>query len=382
MSSPKAPINWVNMVLFTTTPLLAIILVPAYGFSYGYHPSSWVLFIVMMGFCGLSITAGYHRLWSHKAYKAHPLLRVIFAVGGACALQNDILHWASDHRRHHRHVDDNDKDPYSAGMGFWYSHIGWILRDYPSAREDFSNVKDLQADPVVSWQARHYLSLVLLTNIALPLGLGFLIGDPIGALLLAGLLRLVLSQHVTYLINSLAHLWGRQTYSKDSSARDNPVIALLTYGEGYHNYHHTFQWDYRNGIRWWHYDPTKWLIKTCSWLGLTRDLKRCSPYEIEVARLTMQFEHASAHCQALQHAEKWLEKVENEYRQLSQTLQLWYEHRQKWYAARASRIQDKLPHWDIRELHDSYREMKYKLKIQQQRWQRLMQAFPATPALA
>ena len=99
-------------------------------------------------------------------------------------MQNDILNWASDHRRHHRHVDDNKKDPYSAGRGFWFSHIGWILRNYESASNDFSNVQDLERDPIVMWQHRNYLSLVLLANLALPAFLGFINGDIIAGLLL------------------------------------------------------------------------------------------------------------------------------------------------------------------------------------------------------
>jgi stearoyl-CoA desaturase (Delta-9 desaturase) len=375
LSDVKPPVNWTNMILFTLTPLLALTLVPLYGYMYGYDLFEWMAFIVLAGFCGLSITAGYHRLWSHKSYKAHPVLRVIFALGGACALQNDVFHWASDHRRHHQHVDDNDRDPYSAGRGFWFSHMGWILRDYPSGREDFSNIKDLQQDPILRWQHKHYLTLVILMNIGLPALLGFINGDIIGSLLLAGLLRLVLSQHVTWLINSLAHMWGKQNYSEKSSARDNPVIALLTYGEGYHNYHHTFQWDYRNGIKWWHYDPTKWLINACSKIGLTSDLKRCSPVEIEKARLALQYQRATARCAHLGNADKLRERLERDYEQLSQTLHLWYQHQQSCYAAKTSELHEKWTHWEKVELHDSYREIKYKLKIQRQRWQQLMQNF-------
>ena len=236
----KAPINWTNMVLFSATPLMAILFVPLYGYLYGYETFEWIVFLCMMIFCGISITAGYHRLWSHKTYNAHPLLRLIFALGGACAVQNDILHWASDHRRHHQFVDNNEKDPYSAKRGFWFSHIGWILRNYKSGEEDLSNVKDLLQDAIVVFQHNHYLKLVLLTNVGLPSLLGLINRNVIGCLLLGGLLRLVLSQHSTYLINSAAHIWGRQPYSNSTSARDNSFLALLTYGEGYHNYHHTF----------------------------------------------------------------------------------------------------------------------------------------------
>ena len=106
----KAPINWTNMLLFSLTPLLAVTLVPLYGYLDGYDLYEWLVFLGMMLFCGLSITAGYHRMWSHKAYKGHPFW-IDLRIGGACALQNDVMHWASDHRRHHRHVDQNDKDP-------------------------------------------------------------------------------------------------------------------------------------------------------------------------------------------------------------------------------------------------------------------------------
>ena len=378
----KAPINWINMWLFSLTPALALVLVPTYGFLYGYDGFEWAVFIVMMGVCGMSITAGYHRLWSHKTYKAHPAIRFLLAVGGACALQNDILNWASDHRRHHQHVDDNDRDPYSAGRGFWFSHIGWILRDYGSSVQDFSNVKDLQRDPIVMWQHRNYLTLVLATNIGIPAVIGFLHGDILASLLLAGLLRLVLSQHFTYLINSLAHMWGKQPYSDASSARDNGLLALITYGEGYHNYHHTFQWDYRNGIKWWHFDPTKWMIKGLSFVGLTSDLKRCSQTQIEKARLELQYRSATQQCELLDIPENWRIRLELEYEQMQKTLQLWTEHRQAWYESKEKQLHETLAKWDHLQVRDTYKEVQYKFKVQKKRWQemvsQLSEIYPAT----
>lgn len=381
----KAPINWTNMLLFSLTPLFAVTLVPLYGYFFGYDLFEWMVFGLFMAICGFSITAGYHRLWSHKAYKASPVVRVVFALGGALALQNDVFAWASDHRRHHLHVDDNDRDPYSAGRGFWFSHIGWILRNYESGKEDFSNIKDLLKDPVLQWQHRHYLALVLIMNIGLPALIGWLHGDILASLLLAGLLRLVLSQHVTYLINSLAHMWGRQPYSLENSARDNGLLAFLTYGEGYHNYHHAFQWDYRNGIRWWQWDPTKWLIRMLSLVGLARDLRRCNPASIETARLELQFRKAHEKCDLLELPEKWRSRLEQEYQEFRDTLQLWNRHRQSWYRAKSRHLQQSLNQIDLRRIRDAYREMHYRLKVQRRRWQFLLQQLThpepaATPA--
>lgn len=378
----KAPINLTNMLLFSLTPLLAVILVPLYGYLDGYDLYEWLVFLGMMLFCGLSITAGYHRMWSHKAYKGHPFLRLIFALGGACALQNDVMHWASDHRRHHRHVDQNDLDPYSAGRGFWFSHIGWILRHYDSGKEDFSNIKDIQQDKIALWQHQHYLLLVLLTNIGLPAFLGFLHGDIIACLLLGGLLRLVMSQHVTYLINSIAHMWGKQTYSDASSARDNPLLALITYGEGYHNYHHTFQWDYRNGVKWWHFDPTKWMIRSLSCVGLTTDLKRTDPARVETARLQMQYQRAREQFEFRDIPDNLRAKLEQEYQQFQQLLKEWNATRQKWLEAREKRLQETLAQWERMELRDSYVELKFALKIQRKRWHELLRSLHSVMATA
>ncbi|HVN41467.1 MAG TPA: fatty acid desaturase, partial [Steroidobacteraceae bacterium] len=193
-----APINWVTTVLFTLLPLAAVICVPWYGLAHGYSTAAVVLFFVTLFATGLSITAGYHRLWSHRAYSAHWSVRVFFMVFGAMAMQNSILIWGSQHRTHHRFVDDWDRDPYSARRGFWFSHMGWILRDYPSGRNDFTNARDLERDPIVMFQHRFYLPLVLLTNIALPLALGWAFGDLWGVFLLAGLLRLVINHHCTW----------------------------------------------------------------------------------------------------------------------------------------------------------------------------------------
>ena len=361
----KPRILWLNFLILTLTPLTAVTMIPYYAWRIGFDLFDWIVFGLFMIMTGLSITGGYHRLWSHKSYNAHWLMRLFYAVWGACGLQNSILHWSSDHRRHHKYVDQNDKDPYSAGRGFWYSHMGWILRDYESGKEDFSNVKDLLRDPIVVWQHKYYLQLAVITNVGFPLILGWIHGEFLGVFLLATILRIVLNHHFTFFINSLAHIWGSQPFSNANSSRDNFFLAFLTYGEGYHNYHHKFQYDYRNGVKWWQFDPTKWLIKTLSWVHLTSHLKMTTKLQIEKARLTMQFHEAMGKLEHLQEADQWRQKLEEGYQQFVLALEEWSRFQQEWYQEKKREFQEKLEKVD---LLDRYAELQYNLKLQQQKW--------------
>ena len=367
-ATAKPPIRWLNLAVLGIPVLVSLTVVPWYGFTQGYDLYEWAWFLALLAFCEMSITAGYHRLWSHGAYKAHPVLRFIFALGGACALQNDCLTWAADHRRHHLHVDDNEKDPYSANKGFWYAHFEWMIRDFPATKEDLSNVKDLQKDPILVWQRKHYLALLLLTNVGLPVLLGLLHGDILGSVLLAGFLRLALSQHFTYLINSAAHFWGSRTYDPRQTARDNWFIALFTFGEGYHNYHHTFAWDYRNGVKWYHFDPTKWLIKTCSWLRLASNLRACSDYRIELTRIAAQYSTALGRC--AEHS-SLRQRLEAGYQRLELSLHAWSDAQQAWYKARSTALSQELHH-DLELLRRRYLELKQQVQQPRDEWQQLL----------
>jgi stearoyl-CoA desaturase (delta-9 desaturase) len=229
---------------------------------------------------GLSITGGYHRLFAHRSYKCAPVVSLFYLLFGAAAVQNSALTWASDHRRHHAHTDA-EGDPYDARRGLWWSHIGWVLREDPL--RDYSNVRDLQADPLVSLQHRFYLPIAVVMGAVLPALVAWTWRDPFGGLLWAGCIRLVAQYHSTFAINSLAHRFGRQPFDAHS-ARDNALVALVTMGEGYHNFHHRFPTDYRNGIRRTDFDPTKWLVRTLAAFGLTSDLKRAPAEAIARAR--------------------------------------------------------------------------------------------------
>jgi len=235
--------------------------------------------------CTLSISGGYHRLFAHPTYRTIPLVRAFYLVFGAASVQNSALKWAADHRIHHAKTDQ-DEDPYNIRRGFWWAHMGWIFRR-DAGPAPVHRVKDLVADPLVRWQDRRYVPIALLFGAAVPAAIGFVWGDPIGALLVAGFLRLVLQWHATGSVNSVAHRFGTRPYCTKSSARDNAWMSLLTFGESYHNFHHRFQGDYRNGVRWWHFDPTKWFVCCLSRIGLAHDLRRTSPEAIERARTSV-----------------------------------------------------------------------------------------------
>jgi len=380
-ASARPPLYKLNAVIFLGFPLAALILVPWWGMTHGYTAGQWLWALAFLYLNGLAITGGYHRLWAHKAYTAHPALRLWFALWGAGALQNSILVWASDHRRHHRHVDDNDNDPYSAGRGLWFSHIGWMLRDYPTNREDFSNIPDILRDPVACWQHKHYVALTTVMNLGLPLLLGLALGDVIGTVLLVGLLRLVLNHHVTFLINSLAHFWGTRPYTEDNSARDNPVLAFLTYGEGYHNYHHIFQHDYRNGIRWYQWDPTKWMIYLCHRLGLASDLVRVPDFRIQRALLDTQFARARRSLGAARDAKPLLEKLEREYQLFTESVNKWTALQGERYERSRAALEGAIGEqravlqrkWEQAALRTRLLELEFSLKMQRKRLALLME---------
>lgn len=280
-TAERPPLDWINLLFIAGAHLMAVL---AVVYLLAIRCSGWTLGLGLVWglLCGVAVTGGYHRLFSHAAYVASPILRAIYLAFGAAAVQNSVLAWASDHRMHHAHTD-SDADPYDIRRGFWWAHIGWVLHKRP-ANETRVAVRDLEADPLVRMQQRFYLPIAIFFGAVVPTLIGLAWGDPIGAFLVAGWLRLVLLWHATFSINSFTHSFGRQTYSRQISARDSLWVALITLGEGYHNFHHRFQADYRNGVRWYHFDPTKWWIWTMARLGLAGRLRRVPADRIAAAR--------------------------------------------------------------------------------------------------
>ena len=372
MRDVPPPRNWPTTLMFALTTAVAVVVVPWYGYAYGYHAAAWIWFAVFLVANGMAVTCGYHRLFAHSTYEARPALRLLYLLFGAMALQNSVLKWSADHRIHHRYIDDPERDPYCARRGFWFSHIGWMLRNYPSGDNDFSNVRDLQRDPLVVWQHRYYLPIVLAMNIGLPLLIGWVSGDVIGTLLLAGVLRLVVSHHFTFFINSLAHMWGSQPYTDENTARDNFFLALLTHGEGYHNFHHMFAHDYRNGVRWWQWDPSKWFINAMHKIGLAYNLKRVPWFKIQRALLDAQFQRAErqlARQSGRAQIEHLRKRVAEEYDAFCKAVTEWSDLREQ--LAQAKRAVTE--RWEHSAIQARLRELEYDLRFQYRRM-RLLEA--------
>lgn len=344
----------VNVSFLLITPPLAVALIAWHLKVDGWMPSIWILGVFFYFLAGLSITAGYHRLLSHRAYKAHPWIESLLLFFGAGSFENSALKWCTDHRRHHTKCDSED-DPYCIKKGFFYAHMGWI---FEAEKEDQTERwgKDLLKNPRVQFQHRHYLVLAVISGFLIPMLLGHLLGSALGGLAVAGVGRVVFVHHATFFINSLCHVWGSQPYGDDNTAKDSRLMAFFTYGEGHHNYHHHFQADYRNGVHWFDFDPTKWLIQVLALLGLATDLVATDEEDILAAKLKMQLKRAQGQIQDA----SILEEQFNELRQLLRNLkgkrrafhearlqgeEMWQQLKNQWLEEKAL-FQERLGQWN------------------------------------
>ena len=273
MEAKVKKIDYPVVVLFSLVTLTTVIGVPVFGYYQGFNTLDWIMLLALYTVTGLGITVGYHRLISHRSFECPAWVRACFLVAGGLALENSALRWCADHIRHHARCDEAE-DPYNAKKGFWYSHCGWIFQKSPDRDPKYE--KTLRKDRLIMWQHRYYVPIVL-SGLALPFVIGLITNGWMGGFscfLLAGVCRIFLVLNSTFCINSICHLWGSQPHAKDDSSRDSWWVSLVTFGEGYHNYHHTYLRDYRNGPKWYNFDPSKWLIFSLSKLGLAYNLQR------------------------------------------------------------------------------------------------------------
>lgn len=298
VSQKRIKLDWTNIsllggyhiALFVTLPIYLVFFTP-----------SWLLIgltLLLVSCCLLSITTGYHRLYSHKTYNTKPIVELILLFFGTLATEGSVLKWSHDHRLHHKHVD-TDKDPYGTPKGFWHSHVIWMFKAPAPWNEQL--VRDLSRNRFVQFQHRYYGWLMLAANGVAVGAVALIVNDLIGTLVISLLVRLFIVHHCTWFINSLAHMWGSKPYSTEQSAVNNFILAFLTAGEGYHNYHHTFASDYRNGTRWYQFDPAKYLIWFMNKIGLASDLKKVDRLTIKRNLISADRKLMLSHLESIRH---------------------------------------------------------------------------------
>lgn len=255
----KRVTDYGTLILFILISVVSLIAVPIFSWFYDYSWVDWTVFGVFYVITGLGITVGYHRFLSHRSFTSPSFVKIVLLIAGGWAMENSAFKWCSDHVRHHAKVDQED-DPYNAKRGFWYSHLLWIFHKTPGANDKYEAI--FRKDRWVMWQHRYYLPIVL-SGFAIPVIIGYLHRGWVGAasgLILGGVARAFLVLNSTFCINSICHLWGDQPHGSANTSRDSWLVSLVTFGEGYHNYHHNYPRDYRNGPKWYNFDPSKWLI--------------------------------------------------------------------------------------------------------------------------
>ncbi|XP_040848441.1 stearoyl-CoA desaturase-like [Ochotona curzoniae] len=274
---PKLQYVWRNIILMALLhigALYGITLVPSCKF----HTWLWAFGYYLVSVVG--VTAGAHRLWSHRTYKARLPLRLFLIIADTMAFQNDVFEWARDHRVHHKFSETN-ADPHNSKRGFFFSHVGWLLvRKHPAVKEKggLLDLSDLKAEKLVMFQRRYYKPAVLLMCFILPTFVPWYFwGETFRhSLYVATFLRYAIVLNITWLVNSAAHMYGYRPYDKNIEPRENTLISLGTVGEGFHNYHHSFPYDYSTSEYRWHLNFTTFFIDCMAALGLAYDRKRVS----------------------------------------------------------------------------------------------------------
>ncbi len=260
-------------------------------------PTNRRIFGVFYLLSGFGITAGYHRLFTHRSFRTYPLIRGIFAVLGSTAVQGSVPDWVADHRKHHAYADEPG-DPHSPHVGhkggrirgFVHAHFGWLFADERASRRRY--VPDLLDDPVVMAVHRRFALVVVVSYFVAPFTVGLIatrkLRGGLGAFLWGGALRVFFVHHATWSVNSVCHLWGKRPFETRDQSRNNPFVALVGLGEGNHHNHHAFPRSARHGLQKWQFDPTWWLIWIMEKTGLAWDVQRVTPEAMERKRVREQ----------------------------------------------------------------------------------------------
>nr|CAI5859712.1 unnamed protein product [Callosobruchus analis] len=276
----KRKIVWKNALGFLTLHLLAL-----YGLYLCFycHPLTvfWCLAVGVAS--GEGVTIGAHRLYSHKTFKARFILRLALIILQTVAGQNCLYVWVRDHRQHHKY-SDTDADPHNANRGFFFSHIGWLMsKKHPAVIEKGKTIdmSDLEADWLVMFQKEYYKPLYVLFAIAIPVAVPVWLWNETyyNSFFVCYMFRNILVLNVTWCVNSLAHLYGTKPFDKYILPVESQFVAFIAIGEGWHNYHHAFPWDYRAAELGAKYNVTTFIIDVLNYFHLAYDL-RSAPYKM------------------------------------------------------------------------------------------------------
>ncbi|HEY9700595.1 MAG TPA: acyl-CoA desaturase [Trichocoleus sp.] len=263
----KLPRDWAVIVFMTAIHLGALLAFLPGNFSWA--AVGLTLFLHWLTGC-LGITLGWHRLVSHRSFQTPKWLEYVLVFCGTLSMQGGPIWWVGLHRHHHLYSDQSN-DHHDSNKGFWWSHMGWMLREVPAEAEVGRFTKDIADDPFYQFCDKYFLPIQIAFGVLL-----YLIGG--WSFVVWGIfVRLVLVYHATWFINSATHKFGYRTYDSNDKSTNCWWAAVLAYGEGWHNNHHAFQYSARHGLKWWEVDMTWWMVCTLKTLGLATKVKVAEP---------------------------------------------------------------------------------------------------------
>lgn len=261
------------VLLVVVIPLLATTFAIRLLWDRAVHLSDLVLLAVMYALIAFGVTVGFHRMLTHRSFRANPVVKLLLLILGSMAFEGPAMEWAATHIKHHARAD-REGDPHSPVEGFFHAHLGWVFRDGDADPAVYC--RHLAGDRIVTFVSKTFLAWAAL-SLALPFGIGWLFGGwPLAwtGLLWGGLVRMFLTHHVTWSVNSVCHTFGRRAFETTDRSRNEWVVGLLAFGEGWHNNHHAFPRSAFHGLRWWQLDVSGYLIWTLERLGLVKDVYR------------------------------------------------------------------------------------------------------------
>jgi stearoyl-CoA desaturase (delta-9 desaturase) len=229
----------------------------------------------MYSLVAVGVTVGYHRMLTHRSFRAQLVVKLLLLILGSMAFEGPAIQWAATHTKHHARAD-REGDPHSPVDGFFHAHLGWILRDGDADPRVYC--RHLLNDRIVTFVSKTFLLWAIL-SLAIPFGIGWLVGGwtlALTGVLWGGLVRMFLTHHVTWSVNSVCHTFGRREFETTDRSRNEWIVGLLAFGEGWHNNHHAFPRSAFHGLHWWQFDISSYVIWTLERLGLARDVYRIS----------------------------------------------------------------------------------------------------------